>query len=317
MSRPKTLQDAILYYSDPKNCIADMVAQRWPDGVVICPTCGRNDVTWQEKAQVWQCKSKHSKRKFSVKVGTIYEDSPIKLDKWLMATWLLANCKNGVSSYEIARAIGVTQKSAWFMLHRIRLAMSDNDGVKLGGNGPIEIDETFVGGKVKNMHKSRRIKGLNYSAGNGKTIVMGMLERGGKVKAKVIADRKLSTMTHPVRENVALGAHIITDEHSCYPFIAQDNYYHDVINHIEGYVRDHVHTNGIENFWSLLKRGLSGTYISVEPFHLDRYVEEQVFRYNNRHKNTDATRMAKVLSQVTGKRLTYAEVTGRVQETAV
>jgi transposase-like protein len=315
MDSPKTLQEAILFYSDPKNCLRVMVEQRWPDGKVICPTCGRNDVSWLEKQNKWQCKSTHAKRQFSVKVGTIYEDSPLGLDKWLMATWMLANCKNGVSSYEIARSIGVTQKSAWFMLHRIRLAMTETDDTKLGGNGPIEIDETFVGGKVKNMHKSKRVKGQNYSAGNGKAIVMGMLERGGKVRAGTIADRKLGTMQPPVHNNVAAGSHIITDEHSCYPFIAKDAFYHDVINHIEGYVRGHVHTNGIENFWSCLKRGLNGTYISVEPIHLDRYVDEQVFRFNNRHKNTDATRMAKVLSQVTGKRLTYAEVTGKVQET--
>ena len=315
MSRPKTLQDAIIYYSNPKNCIADMVAARWPDGVVICPTCGRNDVTWQEKAQVFQCKSQHSKRKFSVKVGTIYEDSPIKLDKWLMATWLLANCKNGISSYEIARAIGVTQKSAWFMLHRIRLAMTDASPEMLGGNGPVEIDETFVGGKMKNMHKSKRIKGMNYSAGNGKTIVLGMLERGGKVKAGVVDDRTKKSLAEPIHSSIEAGSHIITDEWTSYPFVAAP-YHHDVINHIEGYVRGHVHTNSIENFWSCLKRSLSGTYIAVEPAHLDRYVEEQVFRFNNRHKNTDSTRFTKVLSQVTGKRLTYAEVTGKVGETA-
>lgn len=315
MESPKTLQQAILYFSEPKNCIAYMVAQRWPDGVVICPTCGRNDVSWLEKQGKWQCKSKHAKRQFSAKVGTIYEDSPLGLDKWLMATWMLTNCKNGISSYEVARDLGVTQKSAWFMLHRIRVAMGEDNGGKLGGNGPVECDETFVGGKVKNMHKSKRIKGLNYSAGNGKTIVMGMLERGGKVRAGVIADRKSHTMRPPLHDNVEAGSHIITDEHSTYPFIAGP-YFHEVINHVDGYVREHVHTNGIENFWSCLKRGLNGTYISVEPFHLDAYVAEQVFRYNNRHKNTDATRFAKVLSQVTGKRLTYAEVTGKVSETA-
>jgi transposase-like protein len=317
MSRPVTLQDAILYYADPANCIADMVAQRWPDGVVICPTCGRNDVTWQAKDQRWQCKSQHSKRKFSVKVGTIYEDSPIKLDKWLMATWMLANCKNGISSYEIARAIGVTQKSAWFMLHRIRVAMGDVDAPKLGGNGgPVECDETFVGGKVKNMHKTKRVKGMNYSAGNGKTIVMGMLERGGKVRAKVIKDRKVPTMGPTLHGTVEAGSHIITDEHATYTFI-NDQYFHEVINHIDGYVRGHIHTNGIENFWSCLKRGLNGTYISVEPFHLDAYVAEQVFRFNNRKTQNDEQRFAKVLSQVAGKRLTYAEVTGKVAETAL
>jgi hypothetical protein len=313
---PKTLQAAIVFYSDPKNCIEVIVQQRWPDGKVICPTCGRNDVTWQEKAQVWQCKSKHSKRKFSAKVGTIYEDSPLGLDKWLMATWMLANCKNGISSYEVSRAIGVTQKSAWFMLHRIRLAMTEDDGSKLGGNGPIEIDETFVGGKVKNMHKNKRVKGMSYAAGNGKAIVLGMLERGGKVRAGSVANRKVKTMEPPIQKNIEAGSHIITDEHATYPFIAKDAYYHEVINLLEGYVRGQIHTNGIENFWSCLKRGLNGTYISVEPIHLDRYVDEQVFRFNNRLKSSDAIRFAKVLSQVTGKRLTYAEVTGKVSETA-
>ena len=315
MSRPKTLQDAILYYSDPKNCIADMVAARWPDGVVVCPTCGRNDVTWQEKAQVFQCKSQHSKRKFSVKVGTIYEDSPIKLDKWLMATWLLANCKNGISSYEIARSIGVTQKSAWFMLHRIRVAMTEDESSKMGGFGPIEIDETFVGGKQKNKHKPKRIKGETAYGQNGKAIVMGMLERGGKVRAGSIKDRKKDSIQAPMDKHIEFGSHIITDEWTSYPFAAKP-FYHEVINHIEGYVNGHIHTNGIENFWSCLKRGLNGTYISVEPIHLDKYVDEQIFRFNNRHKSNDKNRFDKVLSQVTGKRLTLAELTGKVGQTA-
>jgi transposase-like protein len=315
MDSPKTLQEAIIFYSDPKNCIRVMVEQRWPDGKVTCPACGRNDVSWLEKQNKWQCKSTHSKRKFSAKVGTVYEDSPLGLDKWLMATWMLANCKNGVSSYEIARAIGVTQKSAWFMLQRIRLAMTDVEAAKLGNNAPVEIDETFVGGKVKNMHKSKRVKGLNYSAGNGKAIVLGMVERGGKVIAGVIEDRTKKNMVGPIHGAIESGSHIITDEHATYPFVAGP-YKHDVINHLEGYVRGMVHTNNIENFSSCFKRSLSGTYIAVEPAHLDRYVSEQVFRFNNRHKNTDATRMAKVLSQVTGKRLTYAEVTGKVGQTA-
>jgi len=217
---------------------------------------------------------------------------------------MITNCKNGVSSYEIARNLGVTQKSAWFMLHRIRVAMGDTDAGKMGGNGPIECDETFIGGKVKNMHKSRRVKGMNYSAGNGKTIVMGMLERGGKVRAKVIADRKLHNMQPVIDENIN-------------PIIAGENdLTHEIIRHIEGYVRGHIHTNGIENFWSCLKRSVGGTYISVEPLHLGAYVVEQEFRFNHRHHNTDSTRFAKVLSQVTGKRLTYAEVTGKVAETA-
>jgi transposase-like protein len=315
MESPKTLQNAILFFANPDNCVAYMVAQRWPDGVVICPTCGRNDVSWLKAQRKWQCKSSHAKRQFSAKVGTIFEDSPLGLDKWLMATWMITNCKNGVSSYEIAKAIGVTQKSAWFMLHRIRVAMEETGG-KIGGNGPVEIDETFVGGKVKNMHKSRRVRHLGYQGGLGKAIVLGMLERGGQVRAGMVENRLRKSIQPPIHKNVEAGSYIITDEFSTYPYVAKDTYMHDVINHIEGYVRGHVHTNGIENFWSLLKRGLTGTYVSVEPFHLDAYVAEQVFRYNNRKDNNDSTRFAKVVSQVTGKRLTYAEVTGKVNETA-
>ena len=231
--------------------------------------------------------------------------------------WMLANCRNGVSSYEIARTIGITQKSAWHMMHRIRKAMTDMTGDKLGGSAPVECDETFVGGKVRNMHKSRRVKGMSYAAGNGKTIVMGMLERGGKVRAGVIADRKLHNMQPVIVSNIDPGSHIITDEHTNYPIIAGENdLVHEIINHIEGYVRDHVRTNGIENFWSCLKRGLNGTYVSVEPVHLDRYVDEQVFRFNLRHKHTDAQRFKAVLKDIVGRRLTYAELTGRTGSAA-
>jgi hypothetical protein len=235
----------------------------------------------------------------------------------MVAMWMLANCRNGVSSCEIARTLGITQKSAWHMLHRIRKAMTDMSDTQIGGNGPVEIDETFIGGKVKNMHKSRKVKGLSYQAGNGKAIVMGMLERGGRVRAGVIKDRKKENMQPILESNVEAGSYVITDEHVTYPFITKDAaYMHDVINHIEGYVRGHIHTNGIENFWSCLKRGLNGTYISVEPFHLDRYVDEQVFRFNLRHKHTDASRFKAVLKDIVGRRLTYAELTGRLGSAA-
>jgi hypothetical protein len=315
MESPKTLQEAVIFFSDMDNCIAYMKAKRWPDGVVVCPTCGRNDVSWLANQKKWQCKSKHVKRQFSAKVGTIFEDSPLGLDKWLMATWMLTNCKNGISSYEVSRDLGVTQKSAWFMLHRIRLAMQEVNPAKLGGSGPVEIDETFVGGKVRFMHKRKHEKGMSYAGGNGKAIVLGMVERGGKVRAGVIEDRKRDQMQPPIHANIESGSHIITDEHTTYPFVAKP-FFHEVVNHCETYVNGHIHTNSIENFWSCLKRGLTGTYISVEPIHLNRYVEEQVFRFNNRQKSNDSTRFAKVVSQVTGKRLTYAEVTGKVLETA-
>jgi transposase-like protein len=314
MAYPTTLVDAIKHFSDEQVCIDAVAEMRWPDGEISCMGCGEiGNTLWLAKQKRWKCRG--CKKQFSVKVGTIFHDSPLGLDKWMVAMWMLANCRNGVSSYEIARTIGITQKSAWHMMHRIRKAMMDNSGGKLGGNAPVEIDETFVGGKVKNMHKSKRVKGLNYSAGNGKTIVMGMLERGGKVRAGVIADRKKANMQPILDGNVEAGSHIITDEHATYPFIATP-YYHEIINHIEGYVRDHVHTNGIENFWSCLKRGLNGTYISVEPMHLDRYVDEQVFRFNLRHNQTDASRFKAVLKDIVGRRLTYAELTGRTASAA-
>ena len=314
MDAPKSLQDAILFFSNPDNCMAYMVAERWPDGIVICPTCGRNDVSWLAKQRKWQCKSAHVKRQFSAKVGTIFEDSPIPLDKWLMAGWMLANCKNGISSYELAKDIKVSQKSAWFMLHRLRVAMIETGG-KIGGSRPVEIDETFVGGKVKNMHKSKR-KAMPYQGGGGKAIVLGMLERGGKVRAGVIESRHKRMLEAPIHANVEAGSHIITDEFSAYPFVAQP-FYHEIINHVEGYVREHVHTNSIENFWSLLKRGLAGTYVSVEPVHLDAYVDEQVFRFNNRKGMDDSGRFSKMLSQVHGRRLTYADLTGKEAGTPV
>jgi transposase-like protein len=257
METPKTLLEAINHFSDYDNCRKFMIEIRWADGLVRCPTCGSEGVTYLEKAKLYNCRTKHSKQKFSLKVGTIFEDSPIGLDKWLPAAWLISNCKNGISSYELARALGVTQKSAWHMLHRLREAMTDTVGKIGGGFAPVEIDETFVGDKA--------------------------IER---------------------------GANIITDEFSTYQF-ASDEYSREIVNHALEYVNGHVHTNGIENFWSLLKRGLRGTYISVEPFHLDAYVAEQVFRYNNRKDADDFARFSTCIMGIQGKRLTYKALTER------
>jgi hypothetical protein len=314
MDTPSTLQDAIVFFSSKENCITYLVAKRWKDGIVRCPNCGSEEVKFLSTRFVWQCKTRHPKSQFSIKVGTIYEDSPIGLDKWLTATWMLANCKNGVSSYEIHRTLGVTQKTAWFMLQRIRMSMYDTHSEKIGSHGPVEIDETFIGGKVRNMHKSRRPKDISLQGGNGKAIVLGMLERGGKVRTRVIRDRAKKTIAPAVTASVSEGAHIVTDEFPVYSHISS-GYIHDVINHAESYVRANVHTNGIENFWSLLKRGLHGTYVSVEPFHLFRYVEEQVFRYNYRAtpKNPlrDRDRFNVVLNNAHGRRLTYKQLTGK------
>jgi transposase-like protein len=317
MKAPKTLQDAILYFADADNCREYMVAYRWPDGV-ICPTCGRNDATYLESQKKWQCKSAHAKRQFSAKVGTIFEDSPLGLEKWLPAVWLIASAKNGISSCEIARALGVTQKTAWFMLHRIRMAMASGSMMKLGRNGgEVEADETFIGGKARNMHKSVHARRISQGF-QDKVIVMGMVERGGNVKTRIVADRTKPTVHPIVRDYVEAGAALITDEMAGYKGVGSE-YVHQIIDHAVRYVNGRVHTNTIENFWSCLKRTLGGTYVSVEPFHLFRYLDEQTFRFNNRAtKNNplnDLDRFCAVLSQVTGKRLTYAEVTGKVGET--
>ena len=315
---PKSLQEAVVYFSNPDNCIDYIAVRRWPNGVV-CPGCGATKVSFNAKRRTWKCGSHHPKREFSVKVGTIYEDSPIPLDKWLTATWMLTNCKNGVSSYEIARDVKVTQKSAWFMLQRIRLAMQDEFfGSKL--NGEVEVDETFIGGKARNMHKdvrARKISGRGKHM-TDKVAVMGMLERGGRVRTQVIADRSSATLQGLVKEHVTAGADVFTDELHGY-WGLNEQYKHQIIDHALKYVDGRVHTNGMENFWSLLKRGLKGTYVAVEPFHLFRYVDEQVFRYNHRGSKdapmTDGDRFQLALSQIAGKRLTFAEVTGKVGET--
>jgi transposase-like protein len=332
MMKPKTLQQAIVHFSDEDNCLEFMKLHLWPDGVVTCPTCKRKDVTFLATQKKWQCKSAHAKRQFSAKVGTIFEDSPLGLDKWLPAVWLITNSKNGVSSCEIARSLGVTQKTAWFMLHRIRFAMKENPfnvySGKLGGNnggGPVEVDESFVGGRLENMHKGRAKKMQETRAEvdpdeyfqryANKTVVMGLFDRESrKVRAKVIPNVKRETLQQEILKNVKYGSRVYTDSAVAYNRTGW-HFIHETVNHAESYVRDQVHTNSLENFWSLTKRNLAGTYVAVEPFHLDRYLDEQMFRFNNRLNMSDADRFSKALSQVVNRRLTYAEVTGKVGET--
>jgi transposase-like protein len=307
---PRTLQDAIRYFSDFDNCQRTMIDLRWPDGVVRCPYCQSEKVVYLPSGRVWKCYTKHPRRKFSLKVGTIFEDSPIGLDKWFMAIWLIGNCKNGISSYEIARDLGVTQKTGWFLLHRIRKAMQSGTFEKFGGSGPVEADESMIGGLARFMHKDRKAAKIRGTGGAGKELVMGLLDREtGQVRVKHVQNRKRGTLQDEVRANVEPGAEVFTDELLSYVGLDQD-YVHQFVNHAEQYVRGNVHTNGIENFWSLLKRGLKGTYISVEPFHLFRYLDEQAFRYNNR-KTTDAGRFIRTLSAVTDKRVTYKQLTGK------
>jgi len=325
--QPKTLQAAIVHFSDPDNCLAYMIRLRWPDGVVVCPTCGRTDVVFLKNQRKWQCKSVHPKRQFSAKVGTVMEDSPIPADKWLTAVWLLSNCKNGISSYEVASALGITQKSAWFMMHRIRFGLSLNAkrfGTKSKIGGPeneVEVDETFVGGQKKNMHRDRAVRYEAKGGASGKTVVQGILDRTVRqVRAKVMPNVKRETLQSEILNQVKYGTKVYTDDAVAYEQGMQLRFVHEFVNKTEAYVRGRVHVNGMENFWSLLKRGLKGTYVAVEPFHLERYVDEQVFRFNNRKHDdgspiTASERFALALPQFANKRLTYAELTGKEGET--
>lgn len=322
METPKTLLEAITYFADAENCRKFMVSIRWADGIVRCPYCDATKVTYLEKAKVYRCYGDHPKQKFSLKVGTIFEDSAIGLEKWLPASWLISNCKNGISSYELARALGVTQKSAWHMLGRLRLAMKDESVEMMGGpeGGAVEVDESFFGGKIKNMHKGKaaalKMKMLeNKSEGyesrsDNKAPVLGIYERNTRtVRAKVVPNVKRQTLQKEILANVKHGSEVFTDQAVSHNALHKD-FIHETVNHAETYVNGRVHTNSLENFWSLMKRNLAGTYVAVEPFHLDRYLDEEVFRFNNR-STTDAGRFKKAMSQIVGKRLTYAELAGR------
>src|SRR5256885_8577006 len=312
-SAPKTLREAILFFADYENCRKAVEAIRWPDGVVCCPTCGSEHVTYLASQRRFKCYAKHPKAQFSLKVGTIFEDSPIGLEKWLPALWLVTNCKNGISSYELGRALGVTQATAWFMLSRLRLALQSEHGGKM--DGTVEADETYIGGKARNMHaaKKRRVMVKRGRSIAGKVAVMALLERHGKestsqVRLHVLHSLRKTEVQGHVRDNVKAGATVHTDAFHSYTGLIAD-YTHNVIDHAEAYVDGEVHTNNCENFWSLLKRAIKGTYVSIEPFHLFRYLDEQSFRFNNRVMN-DAERFALALKGIINKRLTYTALTG-------
>jgi len=324
MDTPKTLLEAINFFSDAENCRQFMIAIRWEDGIVRCPQCGAAVSTYIEKSKVYFCKVKHPKQKFSLKVGTIYEDSAIGLDKWLPATWLLTNCKNGISSYELARAIGVTQKSAWHMLGRIRKAMEVScDAPKLGGKGKVvQTDETVIGGDPKNFHESRRERMrkevreertqiYNNTYGH-KIAVQGIFDTDAReIRAKVVPNVRRATLQKEILASIEWGSTVHTDEAQAHSNLHK-YFVHETVNHAVSYVREGVTTNSLENFWSLLKRNLAGTYVAVEPYHLDRYLAEQCFRFNTSKSHNDGSRFKKVMSQIVGKKLTYAELTGKV-----
>ncbi len=302
---PTTLIEAISFYSDEENCDRVMVATRWPNGI-CCPNCGSMDVKKISTRQIRRCVD--CKKQFSTKVGSIFEDSPLSLSKWLTAVWLLAGAKNGISSCEVSRALGVTQKTAWFMLHRIREAMAAGSFERF--RGPVEADETSIGGLEKNKHRNKRTP--NSQGGAGKTIVMGVLERGdesrkSQVRAAIIANTKSATLEAEIKQTVEEFATVYTDAWRGYRGLSAE-YIHQFVDHAVEYAIGQVHTNGLENFWALLKRMLKGTYISVEPFHLSRYIDELAYRFNRR-AGTDRDRFLGVLSTISGRRLTYEDLT--------
>lgn len=282
---------------------------RWPGGKPTCPECQSTNVGEIKTRRLLRCRD--CRRQIYTKRGTIFEDSPLGLDKWFVAVWAIANCKNGISSHELARAIGVQQKSAWFMLHRIRVAMEIDEPEKM--DGPTEADTTYVGGRAENMHAKRREKVIKGRGSVGKTPVHGLIQRRtetepSQVRAIVLSREDGDTLIGEIRRSVKAGAEVYTDEARAYADVCR-THAHSAIDHSREYVVGHVHTNGMENFWSLLKRSLGGTYVAVAPFHLCRYVAEQVFRFNERD-GSDRDRFAEVMSRVFGKRLTYRALTG-------
>lgn len=305
---PQTLHEAIQFFARENNAFEFMVALRWANGIA-CPRCKSKDVHFLESRKTWECKRCETKKQFSAKVGTIFEDSPIGLDKWFCAIWLLVNAKNGISSYELHRSLGVTQKTAWFMLQRIRLAMRTGSFKKMSGR--VEADETYIGAKARNMHKGKRPRGTGMV---GKTAVLGLLERNtsddgvSRVHCKVTKRTRVVDLDPEIRANIEKGSEVITDSHPSY-YKPADEYVHNAIDHAECYAKGHVHTNGLENFWSLLKRSIRGTYVNVEPFHLFRYLDEQAFRFNER-KDNDQGRFLKAAIGIIGRGIRYAELTG-------
>ena len=318
MQNPKTLIEAVRYFSDPQTCIDAVAVMRWEDGKPVCPKCGlcegERKHYWLAKVRRWKCYG--CRKQFTVKLGTIFEDSPLDLHIWLTALWLLCNCKNGVSSYEIARATNISQKSAWFVLQRLRHILKDPN-VQPMGIGPVEVDECYIGPKPKNMHKDKRlVRQIAMHGYTDKTTVMGLLDRGAReVRAKVIPNAKRETLQNEILNQIEKKSTVYTDSAPAYDRLAIQDFVHETVNHVEEYVRGNVHTQGIENFWSCLKRTLKGTYVAVEAFHMDSYLAEQCFRFNNRGTKDapmhDGDRFTKALAQVDGKRLTWDELTGK------
>ena len=265
----------------------------------------------------WNCKG--CRKQFSVKVGTIFEESPLGLDKWLVAFWLATNSKNGISSHELGRSLGITQKTAWFVLHRVRYALQNGTLEKM--TGTVEVDETYVGQKAKTMHYDKKQEKIKGRGADGKTVVFGLLQRGIKadkergvkgeisqVRTYVVPDTKEETLCGTIQANVEEGTEVFTDAHKSYRALGEQGFQHAYVDHAIRYVEGRVYTNGMENYWGLLDRMMHGTYTYALPHHLFRYTDELTYRFNHRD-GTDLTRFLMAVQHITGKRLTYDRLT--------
>ncbi|MDP4221256.1 MAG: IS1595 family transposase, partial [Bacteroidota bacterium] len=288
-------------------CFQFVSELRWENGPQ-CPHCGSTNVCKLSTRPDMRCRVKGCRKSFSIKVGTIFEDSPLPLTKWLPALWIIVNSKTGVSSSEIARSLGVTQSTGWFMMHRIREALRNELVYKLSGE--VEIDQAYVGGKAKNKHRTHSPFRRRMSTRETMTAIVGILQRRGEVRAKVIGDLRNSTIVPEIYRNVEDGARVYTDGR-CSHYWLKSKYEHETVLHKKEYSRGKIHINTIENFWSHFKRTL-GTYIQIGPTHVERYLDEQAFRHNHRNES-DAERFVTAVSQIFGRRLTYAKLTGKTR----